>query len=889
MRHRIKQTIATATLLIFFQSAPPLWASQPLPYDEGSLGLAFALRKLPVTGSFLHITAHPDDEDNPLFVMLGRGRGLRTGLLTLTRGDGGQNEIGPELFQALGIIRTGELMALHRYDGAQQFFTRAYEFGYSYSVEETIQRWGKEEILADMVRVIRQFRPDVIVTLPRTGDGGGQHHQASAILAAEAYRAAADPNRFPEQLAQGLRIWQASKIYERSGWGDAETRVKSNALAIETGIFDPLFGRTWAQIGALERSLHRCQGMSQIVPLAGPYASYWELVDSSIEISPIEDDLFDGVDTSLSAIEKRAGEEASNVPFLHEGLTLLQEQIENAFVAYDADDPSASAPFLANGLKIVRSLRNRIQASSLSAAAKQEVVFLLDNKEADFEDAFQKALQLSLDALVDDGLVVPGQEFGLTATVANGGNEAVQAASIRLIAPAGWTIKPEVQGAAPIPGGGVLERKFKVTVGPKAGLTQPYWSRGDSDADRYQVDEKDVTKPWSDPPLRVEVEYRSQGVGSFLHGTAEFRHEGPWVGGEKRYDLMVVPAVSVSVEPAIGVIPLDKIEAGREVRVTSLYEGGKPASAQVGLELPSGWRAEPTMQELQFQRPGQSVTKIFRIYPPGDVAASRFKATAAVRMGDQTYRQGYQVIDYDHIRRRHLYHTAEIELETLDVRVPADLLVGYVEGVGDYVPEALRQLGVRFEFLKEDDLAFGDLSRFDTIITGVRAYLVREDLKANNARLLDWVKRGGNWIVQYNKYEFNDQGRNDSPYAPYPAKVGYGRVTDETAPIEVLEPDNPVFNSPNRIGPQDWNGWVQERGLYFLGEKDKNYRDLVSTADPFPYNAGTKLGSLVEASYGEGTWFYVGLGLWRELPAGVEGSYRLLANLISLPKVRGKD
>lgn len=872
-----------AANLLLVLGAPPA-NGQALPYDEGASGLAFALRKLPMTGSFLHITAHPDDEDNPLLVELGRGRGLRTGLLTVTRGDGGQNEIGPELFEALGIIRTEELMAMHRYDGAEQFFTRAYEFGYSFSVEETLEKWGKEEILADIVRVIRSFRPQVIVTLPRSGEGGGQHHQASARLAVEAFRAAADPNRFPEQIAQGLRPWQALKIYERVRWQrEAEPLDEEGVLGMETGIFDPLFGKTYAQVGFEARSLHRCQGMPQIVPLPGPFASYWKLVDAAVEVEPDESDLFDGVETGLAAIEKHA-EPPSAAPFLHEGLIRLQEQIEAAFDAFDAENLSAAAPPLAQGLGIVRRLRGRIHKSDLSGPAKAQIDFLLRHKESDFQEALRRALQLTLEAVVDDGVIVPGQQFELTASVANGGSETVDSARLRIHIPAGWDVEAETADPFAIEPASVLERKFKIRASPSAEFTEPYWKRNDPNVDRYEIVEEYATLPWPDPTVTVDLVYDALGASSVVRQPAEYRYEGPWVGGEKRHDLMVAPAVSLTIEPKIGIIPVGRAADGRQVRVTALYDGVGQASGQIGLEVPEGWSAQPHSRPVQFDRPGQTSATIFRLIPPPGVAEGEFKVKAAGRFGDETYRLGYQVIDYDHIRRRHLYHPAEAVIKTIDVETAAGVKIGYIDGVGDRVPEALRQLGVDFRFLSEDDLTFGDLSEFDAIVTGVRAYLVREDLKANNGRLLEWVENGGTLIVQYNKFEFNQQGRGDSPYAPYPAKVGRGRVTDENAPVEVLEPDNPVFNFPNRIDAQDWKGWVQERGLYFLGEKDERYRDLLSTSDPFEYNAGEKLGSLVQARYGKGDWVYVGVGLWRQLPAGVEGAYRLLANLISLPK-----
>lgn len=351
---------------------------------------------------------------------------------------------------------------------------------------------------------------------------------------------------------------------------------------------------------------------------------------------------------------------------------------------------------------------------------------------------------------------------------------------------------------------------------------------------------------------------------------------------------MVVPEVSLVPEPRIGILPLQRVSRGREVRVTVSYEGVGPLQGSVRLEVPPGWTTSPVVHEYVFSHQGESLTRAFQVQPAPGVAAGEFRVVPVGLFGGQTYREGYQVIDYDHIRRRHYYLPSDILLKTFAVESDPELKIGYVEGVGDEVAEAIAQLGLSVHQLDSDDLTFGNLDEYEVIVTGVRAYLARPDLRANHQRLLDWVKAGGVMIVQYNKLEFNGDGEDtgDSPFAPYPARVGRGRVTDEKAPIRVLDPGNPVFRSPNRIDDSDWDGWVQERGLYFLGEKDQAYRDLVSTGDPFPYNAGEKLGSLVEADYGKGKWIYVGLGLWRQLPAGVPGAYRLLSNLLSLPRTR---
>lgn len=859
-------------------------------FGEGALGLALALRKLPVTASFLHTAAHPDDEANPLLVMLNRGRGMRTGLLTLTRGGGGQNEIGDELFEALGIVRTEELMSMHAYDGAQQYFGRAADFGYSFSVEETFERWGKDEILDDTVRVIRQFRPDVIVTLPTQGTGGGQHHQAAALLTVEAFRAAADPHRFPEHLQQGLHPWQAKRLYERYRWaggGSSDRPDERHVVHLETGIIDPLLGRSYLQIGLQARSYHRCQGMGQFIPVPGKRTSQWKLVDSVAEVHSHNAGFFDGINTGLFALEDYAQGKAT---FLHSDLVSIQQLIDEAIAAFRMDNPQQTTPFLASGLKAVQELRRRLQTSDLDSQAKYELDFRLEHKEKDFTEALNASHQLSLDALASDGTVTPGQEFDITITIASADPGSVSVESLEVLAPQPWAIRTPATGVAPFPAEGILTQKFHITVPKGAELTRPYWQHHPQ-ADRYEILKKeDHGKPWSPPALSVRLHYRINGVVSSLTRPVEARYEGPWVGGEQRHELMVVPAISLSVDPKIGVIPLDQASHGRQVRLNALYNSSGPASGYAKLSLPQGWRSVPEQVDLGFTEEGQSITRRFQIFPPSDVSAGSFQIGASVFLDDKHYQEGYQVIDYHHTQRRLLYQPAIVKVRTVDVKINSEKRIGYVMGVGDQVPQALDQLGLDFEELGPDDLAFAELSLFDVIVLGVRAYLNREDLRTHNRRLLDWVHKGGTLIVQYNKFEFNQASRRPdgnrrmepSTFAPYPAKIGRGRVTDETSPIKILEPTHPLFTQPNQLNSQDWEEWVQERGLYFLGERDPNYTDLVSLEDPFKYNAGIKLGALVEARYGQGRWIYVGLGLWRQLPAGVPGAYRVLANLLSL-------
>jgi len=884
----MKVMIGSVILLLISGS---LLAQNP-QLDKGAVGLALALRRLPVTASLMNITAHPDDEDNPLLLMMRRGKGIRTGLLTLTRGDGGQNEIGPELFQALGIIRTEELMAVHRYDDVRQFFTRAYEFGYSFSAEETLERWGENQILADMVRVIRKFRPQIILCLPREGEGGGQHHQASARLSEKAFYAAADASRFPEQLEEGLRPWQAKKLYERFRWrgglSNLESDTAENVLRVSTGAYDPVLGKTYAELGLEARSMHKCQGMDQVIPVREDHFSLWRRILPEKEVL-LEEDIFDGIETGLMAITEIAGGQIGRVTFLGDALKLIQSTIDEAQQAFTITNPGLTTPSIARGLDLVRSLKGRIVESELDESTKYEILFLLDHKEQDFVDALNMANQLSLDVLVEDGNITPGQEFDLQVLIANRGSHELVLKEMEFIPSESWGMVPEArQFSLVLPSGKVERHDTAIKTPMDARVSEPYWSGPHGRADRYEITGNTAVDPWNPAALSVRLKYRSFGVDSVISSNAEHRYSGSWVGGEQRHDLMIVPDVSVSVDPNIMIFPLNGSTSGKEIRVTAANQRKGGLKGNIVLQLPEGWRSEPVLQEYTFSREGESITKKFILYPDPSVREGAFQVDAVGHFDGKEYQRGYQIIDYDHIRRRHLYRSSSVGIRTVDVSVTPELRLGYVAGVGEYLPKALHQLGIDFETLEKDDLAFSDLSRFNTIITGIRAYLVRDDLRSHNHRLLDWVEAGGTMIVQYNKFEFNGPSSRKggasrpSPYAPYPLVVSNGRVTDETAPIRVIAPKHPVFTSPNLIGPEDWAGWVQERGLYFLGEKDERYADLLTTEDPFPFNSGEKKGVLVEARYGKGRWIYLGLGLWRELPAGVPGSYRLLANLVSL-------
>ena len=854
--------------------------AQPAAPSAGRTDLGLVLRQLNTTGTFMMATAHPDDENNGLLALLSKGQGLRTTLVTATRGDGGQNEIGPELFDALAALRTEELLAAHRLDGAEQYFTRAVDFGYSFSRDETFEKWGREEILGDYVRMIRTLRPDVIAGMSPDGDGGGQHHQASAVLAHEAYLAAADPGRFPEQIAGGLRPWQAAKFYYSAGFGFGRGGARSGRApgaprltTVDIGGFDPLLGRTYAEIGSHARSMHKCQGMSPLVSLPGPASARYRLAETAIpgQQDLPERSLFDGVDTSIAGLARFAGDAAS--PTLVADLSTLARHGAAALEAFERGDASAVRSAVLAGLGVVRNLRRNLTTLGLSDLAVYELDFRLARKETQYGEAALLAHDLRLEALADDGIVTPGQPVDVQVQVANYGGVAV---AVRQIGFAGFAGGGAACGADLVAAGAVYGCESTMRIPAEAAPSDVHWERLE-DAARYRFDE-DVPfgVPFRPTPFRAafEIDFASNRV--VIERPILHRHGEDIFAGEKRMELQVVPTFAVEVTPGVAILPQGAADE-REVRVTVRHGGRGAGGGEVRLALPSGWRSTPEQATVAFTREDESQTVRFRVRPSEGVATGEYRIRASVQADGERFDRGYQVVEYPHIGRRHLIHDSTTVMQVLDVDLEPGLRVGYVDGVGDEVPPAIEQLGARLERISADQLAYDDLSGFDVIVTGVRAYERNAALRANNDRLLEYVRTGGTLVVQYNKFEFNE-----AQYGPYPALVSRDRVTDEHAAVRVLTSDHQVFGFPNEITEATWDGWVQERGLYFLGEKDPAYTDLVELADSFPSNPGMKRGALVEARYGDGRWLYVGLGLWRQLPAGTPGAYQLLANLLSL-------
>lgn len=849
-------------------------ATQPAE-DRGAMGLAQALNRLDVVASVLHTGAHPDDENSALLSWLSRGQGARTAYLSITRGDGGQNLLGTELFEELGVIRTEELLGARRLDGAQQFFTPNYEFGFSKTAEEGMEKWGHDKVLGDFVRVIRQFRPEIIVSrFTGTAADGHGHHQVAGIITQEAFKAAADPTLFPEYG----KPWQAKKLYLNGGGGGARGAPGGGAQAggaaggrgggqgaavpaapappsitINTGEFDAALGRSYAEIAAEGRSLHRSQSQGS-AQNRGPSNTSLQLVQKSVNVADTAA-LFDGVIYKIKDLGQLDPTITADVADLEQRITAIRQKVNLIHPAEIVSD-------LTSAMQQLQRIRTK--------SANEQVQFLLTQKEADFQEATRLASGLVIDVIAADETVVPGQTFNMTVSIINGGPYTYSAPRITPDLPAGWTATPR-PATGSIQPGQRMDQIFSVTVPMKAAFTQPYWLQVPRQGDRFVWPAGSaVNMPFDAPLLQTRAQLDYNGATISLSHPAEFRRTDGMLG-EQRSLVKVVPALSVRMTPDVAVIPLSG-NRKKEFTVTVENQNTTAIESEVRLTIPAGWTVDPAVRTLKFTRQGERATAQFTVTAPAK--AGDFKVQATVKAGTQEFKTGYTPITYPHIETRYIYNAAESKAEVFDVQTLVTS-VGYVDGAGDLIPEALQQLGVKVTRLTAQDLATADLSKFQTIVLGVRAYGVREDLVTNNKRLLDYVSNGGTVIAQYERAA--ETQRNQ--FGPYPFTINdNGRVTKEEAPVKILNPSLPLFNFPNKISQADFDGWVQERGNYFLSAWDPQYTPLLESADP---NEMPQQGGMVMAKVGKGSYIYTGYGFFRQLPAGVPGAFRLFANLVS--------
>ncbi len=873
--------LAVALLCMLAIAADSYSPVEPLPQDTGTAGLKEMLLRLHTTARLMQTVAHPDDEDGGLLTLESRGKGTDVLLLTLNRGEGGQNKIGSNLFDVLGVLRTLELTASDRYYGVQQRFTRVADFGYSKTADETFQKWeGHDIALGDMVRVIRTFRPDVLVArFSGTDRDGHGHHQASSILTREAFRAAADPSRFPEQIKEGLQPWQAKKLYIGNvcPWGaktcpDADYTVRYN-----TGQVDPALGMSYVQfaLAGLKHQLSQGAGGWTLEP--GDRFAFYKLVDSvvptNLDKEGHEKDFFDGIDTSLPGLVSRVGNEASKVAFLRSTLTEIQSKVTEATAAAE-HDPTSAAEALLTGLEATRKTREEIQNSSLSAVAKDDLVTELTTKEHQFEKAADLALGVQLHATVDAPIgrdpdnafmAVPGQSFELS--VHFSGNAKVVVTKINLDLPPGWKYTETNKN-------GPAEVAFRVTVPEDAQFTRPYWHRNDPERDALNtVDEPQyVTLPLPPFPIRVTATYRFEGLQGTAHAVTMVKYKDASGAGLER-PLAVAPAFSVMLEPSQQVIPTHG-DAACQVKVAVSTNLSQASKGTLRLEVPAGWRAEPTSLPLSFNARGEKREAQFTVYHDG-MKEGTTEIRAIFDSGGKTFSEGYSVVAREDIDTFYYYQPALQHVSIVDVNVPKNLKVGYIMGAGDDIPTVLKQIDINVSLIPAEKLATEDLNQYHTVVLGIRANDTQKEIAENHQKLLDYVAGGGTLLMQYNT-GVSDFNKDD--LTPYQAQLSRVRVSVEEAPVEILAPDNPVFHYPNQITQSDFQGWVQERGLYFMDKWDDHFQPLLASHDP---GEPEQKGGLLMAHYGKGVYIYTGYAFFRQLPAGVPGATRLYVNLLS--------
>ncbi len=884
--------------------ATPVSPADPLPQDTGAAGLKQMLLRLHSTARLMQTTAHPDDEDGGMLTFESRGKGASILLLTLNRGEGGQNKMGSNLFDVLGVLRALELTASDRYYGVEQRFTRVADFGFSKNPDEAFRKWqGHDVALADMVRMMRTFRPDVLVArFSGTDRDGHGHHQASSILTREAFRAAADPKRFPEQIAEGLLPWQARKLYVGNvcGFMAATCAAENYTIRLNTGTVDSALGMSYIQFAmeGLRHQLSQGAGGWSVEP--GDRFTHYKLVESVLPPTTDKDgheqDFFEGIDTSLPGLASRLGAEEKEVPFLRPALVRIADQIQEATDAQPDRNRAAYPLFVV--VESLRELVDHVEKSKLSESVRRDLLNNLHEKQRQAEAALNFAMNVSLEARVapppgqgrlpgeQNALTVvsPGQKFMAIVDFHNDSKHALRIENVFLDGFDHWITEGPKAKTATIQPGKDYSANWQLEVPRGVEYTRPYWHRANPEEDSINTidDPKYVTLPF--PPLRFHVRVRySIAAGSESARPREAQISAPLLvpfaddkgAGQKR-PLAVAPAFSVTLEPGTQVIRMEG-DPGCDVKVGVSYNLSAPGRGNLHLQVPPQWRVEPSALPVEFHQRGEKQDFRFRVFP-ASLKEGKAEIRAVLDSDETKYSEGYTVVTREDLDTFYYYQPATQRVSIVDVKVPEDLKVGYIMGAGDDIPTALQQIGMQVTLIPAEKLASEDLGGYGTIVLGIRTYDTQKDAVANNKKLLDYVSAGGTLIVQYNA---GVSDFNSGHFTPYPAQLSRTRVSVEEAPIEILVPQDGIFHDPNPITARDFDGWVQERGLYFMDQWDSNFKALLESHDP---GEPPQKGGLLRAQYGKGTYIYTGYAFFRQLPAGVPGAIRLYVNLLSAGK-----
>ena len=829
------------------------------PPQPNAAQLALGLRKLGVVGSVLYVAAHPDDENTALLAYLANGALLRTAYLSITRGDGGQNLIGSEQGPALGLIRTQELLAARRIDGAEQFFTRARDFGFSKSPEETLRIWGKDAVLADVVAVIRKFRPDVIVTRfsPEPAETHG-HHTASAILALEAFHAAADPKFHPEQLVGGVGVWQARRIFwNRSSFFIKPTDDVSGDAKLDVDGYNPLLGESYGEMAADSRSMHKSQGFG-VARNRAPIVEYFKLLASSdpkqgAHPKPLAG-IFEGIDVTLKRFA---------------GATRLRGLIEKAIAKFDPAAPYASVP----ALVAVDGALSEISDAGWRAEKQREVTNLI-----------VACAGLFVDATAADYRAAPGTAVEVTATAVDRSPVPVTLDEVRFPFEASGQAgahkleTPKQDGQRISGAAAPFELKQGVKLPVELAPTTPYWLEEPPAAGLYHADAPFIGLPERASPVEVTFVVTIGGRKFSVARPVCYKWTDP-VMGERYRPLEVTPMVSVRPDTTVLMFPRGVVQT----LTVRLVAGVPSATGVLRPDAPAGWTVEPASAPFALGAVGSEAALSFHVRANAGSGTGAGKATmpALLRVvadvGGAQLSRGVVRLEHAHIPIQTYLVAADVRLVPMDLTV-AGKRIGYIPGPGDEVPASLRQVGYEVTIVSDEALAAGApaLSRFDAVVVGVRAFNTNERLRTAHAALMSYVENGGTLVVQYNTN--NRLAPLTVPLGPWPFDIGQKRVTDETAGVTFASPGHPALSAPNALGAADFEGWVQERGLYFAEKWDSRYETPLAMHDP---GEAPQAGSLLWARHGKGTFVYTGLAFFRQLPAGVPGAYRLFANLLA--------
>ncbi len=811
-------------------------------YAKDAAEIRLALRRLNHVGGALYIAAHPDDENTAMLSWLASERLVRTGYLSVTRGDGGQNLIGEDTGALLGVIRTQELLQARRIDGAEQMFTRAIDFGFSKSPEETMRIWGHDAVLADVVSAIRKFQPDILITrFPTTGEGGHGHHTASAILAEEAFAAAGDPTKFPEQLAM-VSVWQPKRIFwNRFSFGrtfDPNDPALAKSLRVDLGAYNTLLGRAYSEIAAESRSQHKSQGFGA-AERRGSILNYYDLRAGE----PAATDLFEGIDTSWSRYP--GGESIGAI-------------LKKAADTFDENKPANSVPLLIDALNALARLRATPEWSRQNKP-------WLDKKEQDILQAIRDCAGIAIDIAASDSTVTAGGELPVSVTVVNRSDYPFRLSMVG---------SPYAEGKGdltPLEYNKPVKRDIVVKVPATMQSSQPYWLRRDPKTQgMFEVDNAMLIGRPDNPvdiPITVTLDDPKGNTLLFVMPIV-YRWTDP-VKGEQVRNADVVPPISVKLSSNVYVFPDTKAKP-----VTVWLRSYGATEGKLWLLAPEGWKVEPQLVQVKLTGKGDESRATFTVTPPAGETVAALRAEFQAGTGGWGVMQGIVDIDYPHIPAQRILGNAVARLVRSDIKHRGNR-IGYIMGSGDDVPNILRQVGYEVNLLTDADLDRGDFSAYDAIVTGVRAYNTRKRMRLAHEKLMQFVENGGTMVVQYNVA--SDDLTVAAP-GPFPFKLTRDRVTVEEAPVRLIDPANPLLTTPNKITAADFNGWIQERGLYFASGWDPRYTTVLASNDPGETeNAG---GELV-AKHGKGTFIYTSYAWWRQLPAGVPGAIRAFVNLVS--------